>query len=126
MGDALGRFVSLVPLAACTKLRKLDLRGGTPFLRNQVPGLQLAELADLPTVEPEGLVHELQPSMPSNMQMTAANTLCDLAAAGAEAAIIASGAIPALVRLQESSAWAYVRQAATRALEYLPHSEAGD
>jgi hypothetical protein len=114
---------SLAPLAACTRLRKLDLRGCRHVLLNQVEGLQLAQLADPQSVKIEGLVHELQPNIRPLIQQMAAGALRDLADHGAQtqAAITAAGAIPALEWLQESSPLADVRQAAAEALENLPH-----
>jgi hypothetical protein len=113
---------SLAPLAACTGLRKLDLRCNT-VLHNQVEGLQLAHLADPQSVKIESLVHELLPNMLPELQQLAAWELRDLADHGAQtqAAITAAGAIPALENLQESSPSADVRQAAALALENLPH-----
>jgi hypothetical protein len=58
-GDAQVR--SLAPLKACPRLRKLDLRGCLPALIAQVRDLQLSctRLAAPPSVELEGLVHDL-------------------------------------------------------------------
>jgi hypothetical protein len=112
--------VSLAPLAACTRLRKLDLRDCRHVLLNQVEGLQLTHLADTQSVKFEGLVHELLPNMPHGMQWEAAYALRNLAAQNT-AAVTAAGAIPALEWLQESSPSAAVRHAAARALESLPH-----
>jgi hypothetical protein len=65
---------SLAPLAACTRLRKLDLSGCNPVLRNQVEGLQIActHLADPQSVKFEGMVHELQPNIRPVIQKLAA------------------------------------------------------
>jgi hypothetical protein len=75
-----GRVRSLAPLKVCTKLRKLDLRGCRSALLNQVEGLQVAcsQLAAPSSVELEGLVHELQPSIPPGMQARAARVLAKL------------------------------------------------
>jgi hypothetical protein len=116
--------VSLAPLAACTRLRKLDLRDCSDLLLRAVQGLQLTciHLADPQSVKIEGLVHDLLPNMRPHIQSHAAWTLIDLAAnSGQQAAITAAGAIPALEQLQESSPKADVRQLAALALESLPH-----
>jgi hypothetical protein len=98
---------SLAPLKACTRLRKLDLHGCEVVLYDQVQDLRLActQLADPASVEIEGLVHELQPRVPTYMQASAANALDDMSQEGgheARAAIAAAGAIPALVQLLAS------------------------
>jgi hypothetical protein len=69
---------SLDPLKACPRLRKLDLRGCLPALKAQVQDLQLScphLLAAPPSVEIEGLVHDLQPSIPPDMQEGAASAV---------------------------------------------------
>ncbi|KAG1652765.1 hypothetical protein FOA52_005959 [Chlamydomonas sp. UWO 241] len=67
-------LVSLAPLKARTKLRKLDIRGHQSELRNQVKDLRLActQLADPASVELESMVHNLQPNMPPDAQEGAA------------------------------------------------------
>jgi hypothetical protein len=114
--------LSLAPLAACPRLRKLDLRGCSSALINQVEGLQLTctQLADPQSVVFEGLVHELQPFMPPSTQQLAADTLGTSAASSArnQAAIVAARAVPALQLLLESDSL-YVRVAATGALHNL-------
>ncbi|KAG1666698.1 hypothetical protein FOA52_013610 [Chlamydomonas sp. UWO 241] len=94
---------SLEPLTACPRLRRLDLRGCRPSLHDQVEDLQLActQLADPSSVELEGLVHDLQPSMMHFTQERAARRLRDLANSSAQnqSAIAAAGAIPPLVRI---------------------------
>ncbi|KAG1653916.1 hypothetical protein FOA52_004554 [Chlamydomonas sp. UWO 241] len=68
---------SLAPLKACLKLRKLDFRACLPALNAQVPDLQLSctQLAAPPSVEVKSLVHDLQTSIPSGMQTSAADDL---------------------------------------------------
>jgi hypothetical protein len=97
---------SLDALKACTRLCKLDLRGCHPALNSQVEGLQLlacSQLADPQSVELQGLVHELQPNMPTIMQDDAAFDLMERTdnedSFEAMHAIAAAGAIPALVLL---------------------------
>ncbi|KAG1671990.1 hypothetical protein FOA52_013363 [Chlamydomonas sp. UWO 241] len=60
---------SLMPLHACTRLRKLDLRDFN-MVEDQVTDLQAActQLADPSSVVIQGLVHELQPNMPRDVQ----------------------------------------------------------
>jgi hypothetical protein len=87
--------MSVAPLKACTRLRKLDLSGCDSELRNQVQDLRLAcsQMADPASVELEGLVHELQPSIPPGMQADAANALKNMSQEGgleAKAAIAAA------------------------------------
>jgi HEAT repeat protein len=71
-----------------------------------VADLRLActQLADPASVKIEGLVHDLQPSIPPGMQESAAFALCRVSGEGieAKAAITAAGAIPALVHLLAS------------------------
>jgi hypothetical protein len=64
MANALS-VVSLAPLAACTRLRKLDLRECRSLLLNQVEGLQVActHLADPQSVKFEGLPGCHHPSL---------------------------------------------------------------
>ncbi|KAG1655971.1 hypothetical protein FOA52_009398 [Chlamydomonas sp. UWO 241] len=103
---------SLVPLKACPKLRKLDLRGCNPVLRAQVADLRLSscpELADTDLVVLEGLVNELQRSMPPGVQKAAVCFLrrCtdaervsgDVMPLSWAAIAAAHGAIPSLVQL---------------------------
>ncbi|KAG1664030.1 hypothetical protein FOA52_010449 [Chlamydomonas sp. UWO 241] len=97
---------SLVPLRACTKLRKLDVRGCYEMLLNEVADLQLTctQLATPSSVQCEGLVHDLQPSIAPDMQGHAALRLVRLCRVGgieAQDAMVAAGAIPTLVRLLE-------------------------
>jgi hypothetical protein len=91
------RVQSLAPLKACPRLRKLDLRDCHPVLAAQVHDLQVActQLVDPSSVKVEGLVHELQPGIPPDMQAYAAERLAQSDAAQAAAA----GAFPALVAL---------------------------
>jgi hypothetical protein len=103
MGDNF-QIASLAPLKACTRLRKLDLRDCNSDLHNQMQDLRLActQLADPASVKIEGLVHNLQPSIPTHMQRGAADALYSMSREGgheARAAIAAAGAIPALVQL---------------------------
>jgi hypothetical protein len=119
---------SLAPLKACTRIRKLDLRACDPELRNQVEDLRLActQLADPASVKIEGLVHDLQPSIPPYMQANAATALMDVSHAGgheAKDAIAAAGTIPALVQLLASDSPAVRRQAAW-ALSHLARGHA--
>ncbi|KAG1680181.1 hypothetical protein FOA52_000294 [Chlamydomonas sp. UWO 241] len=81
-----GAVTSLAPLKACLSLRKLDLRGCNPELHNQVDDLQLTctQLADPASVELEGLVHELQPSMTPDIRTAALEELADIAEEGME------------------------------------------
>ncbi|KAG1653692.1 hypothetical protein FOA52_006415 [Chlamydomonas sp. UWO 241] len=114
------RVRSLAPLAACAKLRKLDLPD-CDELHDLVEGLQLrcSQLAAPSTVELEGLVHELQHSLPADMQARAAHALASMIHHGgleARNAVAAAGAIPALVRLLDPKSTAYVQTAAARAL----------
>jgi hypothetical protein len=63
------RLWNLAPLKACTRLRKLDLRGCSSDLSSQVEYLKLGYLypaSDPGVSELEGLVHELQPRIPSS------------------------------------------------------------
>jgi HEAT repeat protein len=128
-----GRSVkSLAPLKACTRLRKLDLSDCHDELRDQVADLRLActQLADLASVEVEGLVHDLQPNMSPDMLTNAADVLRDMSNAGgheAKAAIAAAGAIPALVHLLASDSpevRAYVAQALGSLARGHPQSQA--
>jgi hypothetical protein len=76
------QFISLAPLKALPKLRKLDLRGCQPVLLSQVADLQLSacpHLAHPSTVELEGLVQELQPNVPPGIQQEAARYFRNLA-----------------------------------------------
>ncbi|KAG1660175.1 hypothetical protein FOA52_005275 [Chlamydomonas sp. UWO 241] len=98
--------LSLTPLKACTRLRKLDLRDCRSALRNQVEGLQQTckQLATLQSVEIEGLVHELQPNILPDRQTAATAALAKMVHSNADRykvqdAIAAAGAIPALVHL---------------------------
>jgi hypothetical protein len=124
---------SLAPLKACTRLRKLDLFGCNSELRDQVADLRLActQLADPASVMIEGLVHGLQPSIPPGMQQVAANDLMHMSQEGglAKNAIVAAGAIPALVQLLRPGplALAQVQRAAASALGRLAagHAENG-
>jgi hypothetical protein len=109
---AFSSVVSLAPLKACPGLRKLDLRGSMFDLDEQVEDLLLPtcmQLADPASVELEGVMHELLPSMPPGVRESAAYALANVSAEGgpeAQAAIVAAGAIPALVQMlgSESSA----------------------
>ncbi|KAG1677658.1 hypothetical protein FOA52_010441 [Chlamydomonas sp. UWO 241] len=96
--------VSLAPLRACTRLRKLDFCGCSVQLHDQVEDLRQActQLAPLSSVRLEGLVHEMQPSIPPNMQARAACALADMSYEGGpevQDAIAAVCAIPDLVKL---------------------------
>ncbi|KAG1665997.1 hypothetical protein FOA52_010095 [Chlamydomonas sp. UWO 241] len=91
---------SLVPLKACIKLLKLDVRDSPEDLRSQVADLQTActQLAAPSSVELKGLVHELRPDMPPRVQ--AAGALGHMATyAPRKTTIPAAGAIPPLVQL---------------------------
>ncbi|KAG1679520.1 hypothetical protein FOA52_011121 [Chlamydomonas sp. UWO 241] len=119
--------VNLAPLAACTKLRKLDLRECSSSVTNQVEGLQLmcTKLADPATVKLEGMVHELLPNMPPDAQMASAAQLWSLASSGAQqAAIAAAGGILALVRLLGPDSTTGVQRAAAWALSSLADNHA--
>jgi hypothetical protein len=61
---------SLVPLTACTRLIKLDVRDCPVALVELVADLQTActQLADPRSVVIEGLVHELHPNLPPGVQ----------------------------------------------------------
>jgi hypothetical protein len=99
MADA-HKDTSLVPLKACIGLRKLDVRDCAPSLHNQVADLQLA-LADPASVTIEGLVHELQPNIPPDVTMEAADALRELGKQSSDnkVAIFAAGAFPPIVLL---------------------------
>ncbi|KAG1657798.1 hypothetical protein FOA52_008188 [Chlamydomonas sp. UWO 241] len=128
-------------LKACTRLRKLDLRGCSfPIdeddewedefagVDSLVADLQLTctqlqasgtSSSSPPSVALQGLVHELQPSLPPNVQCSAANSLGNLAAhhyVHSQAFIAAAGAIPALAQLLGPESSTGARQAAVRAL----------
>jgi hypothetical protein len=64
---AISNITSLVPLAACTGLRKPDLFRCCPRLTSQIGGLQLACATGRPqsVMFEEGMVHQLLPNMPS-------------------------------------------------------------
>ncbi|KAG1652432.1 hypothetical protein FOA52_013178 [Chlamydomonas sp. UWO 241] len=120
---------SLAPLASFTKLRKLDLSGCLPALDAHVQDLQLActQLAAPSSVELEGLVHELQASIPPGMQERAAFSVASIMRIGgleAQAAVTAAGAIPALVRLLAPYQPASVQDAACGALQNLAANHA--
>jgi HEAT repeat protein len=111
---------SLVPLKACIGLRKLDVRDCAPSLRNQVADLQACTCLADPTsvcVIIEGLVHELQPNMPPQLQMESGDALRRLARHNSDnkAAMTAAGAMPPLVLLLASDS-EDVRLAAARTL----------
>jgi hypothetical protein len=119
---------SLASLKACTTLRKLDLRGFLPALNSQVEDLQLScsHLAAPQSVELEGLVHELQRSIPPHMQEDAVLALGSMIQQEAQAtiaevqdAIASAGAIPALVLLLGSGSTADVRAEAAGVLSDL-------
>ncbi|KAG1674385.1 hypothetical protein FOA52_012911 [Chlamydomonas sp. UWO 241] len=99
------QVASLEPLGACTKLRKIDVRGCYFELYNQVADLQLTctQLTDPVLVELEGLVHELQPGIPLDKQEVAVDELQNHNDMGddkdTQSAIAAAGAIPALVQM---------------------------
>ncbi|KAG1675160.1 hypothetical protein FOA52_003383 [Chlamydomonas sp. UWO 241] len=113
---------SLSPLKACPRLRKLDLRGCLPALNAQVQDLRLSctQLAAPLSVEIVGLVHELQPSIPHDMQEGAADALARMMMQeerlAAQDAIAAAGAIPALVQLLASDSTAEGKAAAADTL----------
>jgi hypothetical protein len=116
--------VSLSPLKACTRLRKLDLHGCGPVLHDQVEDLRLicTHLADPASVELEGLVHELQPNMPPEAQEEAANDIIGMTYEGdldAQTAIADAGAIPALVLLLGRESSAKLQEVAAGALRHL-------
>ncbi|KAG1673099.1 hypothetical protein FOA52_013169 [Chlamydomonas sp. UWO 241] len=120
---------SLAPLAACTKLCKLDLRGCLPALNAQVQDLQLTctQLAAPPSVELQGLVHELQHRIPPDMQQIAARALRIMLRKGGlevQNASAAAGAIPALVRLLGLESSAGLQEAAAFALGSLASKHA--
>jgi hypothetical protein len=124
---------SLEPLKACTVLRKLDLR----HCRNVLPGdledlrLSCIHLEDPETVEVEGLVFELRPGMPYEVQTDSVigleTLLSDLGLRAqpvqfARAIEIAgAGAIPHLVQLLAGHGQILQSQAA-RTLNYLASS----
>ncbi|KAG1652763.1 hypothetical protein FOA52_005957 [Chlamydomonas sp. UWO 241] len=113
-------IVNLAPLKACIRLRKLDLRG-CKFDPAQLEDLRLActQPADPASVQLEGLVHDLQPNLLPIVQAKAARTLADASVDGgleAQTAIVAAGAIPALVQLVGSASPEDVQAAAAWAL----------
>ncbi|KAG1656433.1 hypothetical protein FOA52_006975 [Chlamydomonas sp. UWO 241] len=116
--------VSLAPLKACTKLRKLDLRGCKGLDLQELEDLRLActKLEDPTSVELEGLVHDLQPKMSPNARAGASKILADACherGLEAQTAIAAAGAIPALVQLLGPVSSADVQTAAAGALGHL-------
>jgi hypothetical protein len=126
---------SLAPLAACPRLRKLDLRDCGTVLERQVADMRRghAQPADPVSVRLEGLVHDLCPTMSVAAQTAAVWCLgdeCDgfvspasLAEGGGGAvsrtAAAAAGAIPALVRLLVPDHSAGAQVPAARALKTL-------
>ncbi|KAG1672446.1 hypothetical protein FOA52_013232 [Chlamydomonas sp. UWO 241] len=127
---------SLAPLKACTKLRKLDLRGCYDELYGEVEDLQqtCTQLADPSSVAVEGLVHELRPNIPSWRQTAAIDGLLAMIdeegapyadedeapyADDAPAAIATAAAIPPLVLLLGGDASPDVQAAASDVLGYL-------
>ncbi|KAG1658042.1 hypothetical protein FOA52_014354 [Chlamydomonas sp. UWO 241] len=120
---------TLVPLASCLKLRKLDLQGCRPVLNTRVAGLQLTctQLAAPSTVELQGLVHELQLNLAPDMKVRAAVELRRRNREGgleAQTAIAAAGAIPALAQLLGTGYPAQVQEAAVGALNDLARNHA--
>jgi hypothetical protein len=146
------KVTSLAPLKACPNLRKLDLRDcsfpndededsedlGEDDVDPVVANLQLSctQLADPSSVMLEGLVHNLQPHLPPDMQQGAAGLLRFMASGlqgfmaffnpGADlnlgkANIAAAGAIPPLVQLlrQHACASAGVQKAAADVLNIM-------
>lgn len=114
----------LAPLAVCTKLLKLDLRGCRSELRGRVADLQLkcVQLADPASVAIEGLMHDLQPSIAFDIQARAAlglEVMCRMGGSETQDAIVAAGAIPALMRLLRADSSAGAQEAAALALQNL-------
>ncbi|KAG1676765.1 hypothetical protein FOA52_005054 [Chlamydomonas sp. UWO 241] len=127
------RVRSLAPLAACTKLRKLGLRICHDDLYRQVENLQRTcpQLADPASVEIQGLVHDLHPSLLPVMQVRAARDLAlrvrdEEGRPEAQDAIATAGAIPALAQLLGRKSPEDVQEAAARALANLSCSHAAN
>ncbi|KAG1668666.1 hypothetical protein FOA52_001274 [Chlamydomonas sp. UWO 241] len=119
---------SVAPLQACTRLIKLDVRGCSSVLRDQVEVLREAwpQLADPSSVELEGLVHELQPRIPAHRQAAAMNWLIRRYRLGVVddwTAVAAAGVIPPLVQLLRDVS-AHVRHAAACALSFVASGQA--
>jgi hypothetical protein len=95
---------TLAPLKACKRLAKLDIRGGWFVLHEEFEDLHLVcnQLADPQSVELEGRVHDMHPSIPPDMQWRAARHLATMSQEGGfevQTAIADAGAIPKLVQL---------------------------
>ncbi|KAG1663801.1 hypothetical protein FOA52_004359 [Chlamydomonas sp. UWO 241] len=123
------QITSLSPLKACPKLCKLDLRGCQPELFRQVEDLQLSctQLAHPSSVELQGLVHEIQPSMPSGVQQGTARSLGLWAnTAQKRSAVAAAGAIHPLVQLLGQRSTAEVHAAAAGTLDTLAAGDAAN
>jgi hypothetical protein len=100
-----GQVQSLVPLKACTRLAKLDLCDCNAQLLSQLGDLKLActQLADPSSVVLEGLVHDLQPGIPSDHQESAIDYLENYDHEFAGNRVAAAGGILPLVKLLDHS-----------------------